>query len=61
MNTINEMDIKRVNKSHLQKLTSTIKEITKEKNWPENRIPKIKNHVPNIPRIFGKYKDHKNP
>ena len=28
---------------------------------PENTTPKIKIHAPNIPGIFGKFKDHKNP
>ena len=60
-NTIKEINVDIMNQNPLRKLTEKVKILLKSTHWPKNKPPLLINHAPNIPRLFGKFKDHKTP
>ena len=45
----------------LRKLTEKVRVLLQSTHWPDNKPPLLKNHAPNIPRMFGNFKDDKTP
>ena len=59
--TIQEMEIENITQNPLNKLIGKVKLLLQSKYWPDDKKPTLLNHAPNIPRMFGKFKDHKIP
>ena len=57
--TIQEMEIENITPNPLDKLIAKIKHLLQSKYQPDDKKSTLLNHAPNIPRIFGEFKDHK--
>ena len=59
--TIQEMEIENITQNPLNKLIRKVKLLLQPKYWPDDKKPALLNDAPNIPRMLGKFKDHKIP
>ena len=58
---IEKLEAKEINFDPNKKLTEIVDDLMKENSWPKGKKPKLLNFALNIPRLFGRLKDHKDP